>query len=352
MYIQTKKNCSIPFYNIGKSFNQPTFCLNSSWNPNATTVANITTIGSSPYDIFININNTIYVPNQDNGQIIVWSEGNLTSTRNISGNLLNSSSLFVTTTGDIYVDSFHTIGGITQITLNLTIHIPTMNICQQCWDIFIDINNMLYCSLSERHQIITKSLENDFNLLKIVGGTGTAGSTSNTLNNPRGIFVDTTWNLYVADCGNNRIQLFSLGKLSATTIVGNGSLNIRITLNCPTSIILDGNNYLFIVDSGNHRIVGSDASGFRCIIGCSGPSGSASYQLNHPWAISFDSSGNIFVSDQGNNRIQKFTLIDSFGKYTKTFYKCRPIKQSIPSILFSVLITDILSARNLDSVHS
>ena len=104
-----------------------------------------------------------------------------------------------------------------------------MNICQQCWDLFINKNNVLYCSLSERHQIIAKSLNNDANLLTIVGGTGSAGSTSTTLNNPRGIFVDIILNLYVADCGNNRVQLFSSGKLSATTIVGNGSLNITNT---------------------------------------------------------------------------------------------------------------------------
>jgi len=215
----------------------------------------------------------------------------------------------VKTTGDIYVDSFHTIGGISQITLNLTIRIPTMNICQQCWDLFIDTNNVLYCSLSERHQIIAKSLNNYLNLWTIVGGTGNAGSTSNTLNNPRGIFVDITLNLYVADCGNNRIQLFRSGKLSATTIVGNGSLNVTITLNCPTSIILDGNKYLFIVDSGNHRIVGSDRNGFRCIIGCSNSSGSTSNQLFNPRSINFDSYGNIYVTDQGNNRIQKFNLM-------------------------------------------
>ena len=195
-----------------------------------------------------------------------------------------------------------------------------MNICQQCWDLFININNVLYCSLSERHQIIAKSLNNDANLLTIVGGTGSAGSTPTTLHNPRGIFVDITLNLFVADCGNDRIQLFPSGKLSATTIVGNGSLNITITLKCPTSIILDGDNYLYIVDSGNNRVVGSDANGFRCIIGCSGSSGSASHLLNHPWAINFDSSGNIFVSDQGNNRIQKFSVVvDPCGKYTKTF---------------------------------
>jgi hypothetical protein len=295
------------------SYNQPTFCPNSSWNPNGTTVANSSTIGSYPYDIFINTNNTIFVPNQDNGQIIVWSEGNLTSTRIISGNLSNSSSLFVTTASEIYIDAFHSIGGVAKIIFNSTIGISRMNKCQQCWDIFINENNTLYCSLSERHQIIAKSLNNDSNLLTIVAGTGTAGSTSNMLHNPRGIFVDITLDLYVADCGNDRIQLFQSGKLSATTIVGNGSLNNTITLNCPTDIVLDSNKYPFIVDSDNHRIVGSDSSGFRCLVGCSGSSGSASNQLSNPWALSFDSYGNIFVSDHGNNRIQKFSkfsLID------------------------------------------
>ena len=190
----------------------------------------MTTIGSSPYDIFINRNNTIYVPNQDTGQIIVWSEGNLTSTRNISGNLSNSSSLFMTTTGDIYIDTFYSIGGISKITSNSTINIPRMNLCQQCWDIFIDISNNLYCSLSERHQIISKSLNNDENPLEIVGGTGSAGSTSMMLNSPRGIFVGITLGLYVADCRNNRIQLFPLGKLSATTILGIDSLNMNLYL--------------------------------------------------------------------------------------------------------------------------
>jgi hypothetical protein len=186
-----------------------------------------------------------------------------------------------------------------------------MNKCQQCWDIFININNSLYCSLSERHQIISKSLNNELNPLTIVAGTGTAGSTSNMLNNPRGIFVDITLDLYVADCGNDRIQLFQSGKLFATTIVGNGSLNITFSLNCPTDIVLDSQKYLFIVDSGNSRIVGSDSNGFRCLVGCNESSGSSSSQLANPWALSFDSYGNIFVTDHGNSRIQMFYLMEN-----------------------------------------
>ena len=169
------------------------------------------------------------------------------------------------------------------------------------------MNNTLYCSLSERHQIIAKSLNNDANPLQIVGGTGSAGSTSTMLNLPRGIFVDITLDLYVADCRNNRIQLFEVGKLTAITIVGNGS--VTITLNCPTSIILDENQYLYIVDSGNNRIISSDRNNLRCIIGCSNSLGSSLYQLlSNPQSLSFDRCGNIYIVDQGNNQIQKFSV--------------------------------------------
>ena len=120
-------------------------------------------------------------------------------------------------------------------------------------------------------------------------------------------FVDVNFDLYVADCGNDRIQLFQSGKLSAITIAGNGWLNFTITLNCPTSIVLDGNEQLYIVDSGNNRIIASDGNSFRCIIGCSNSSSPASYQLLNPWSLAFDSCGNVYVSDKGNSRIQKFT---------------------------------------------
>lgn len=60
-----------------------------------------------------------------------------------------------------------------------------MKLCQQCFDIFIDINNILFCSLTQRHQIIAKSL-------MIVAETGSEGSTSTTLRNPLEIFVDDT----------------------------------------------------------------------------------------------------------------------------------------------------------------
>ena len=124
---------------------------------------------------------------------------------------------------------------------------------------------------------------------------------------PHGIYVDINFDLYVADSGNNRIQLFRSGDLNGITLAGNGAPG-TITLRYPTAVVLDNDGYLFIVDSGNNRIVGSGLNGFRCLVGCSGTSGSESNQLSWPKSMAFDSYGNMFVADTGNSRIQKFLL--------------------------------------------
>ena len=98
------------YYFLAVSYNKPKFYSNTSWNPNAITFANSSTIGLNPYDIFINTKNTIYVLNQDSGQIVLWYGGNTTLTRNNFGNLSNPYSLFVTTSDDIYVDTFNSMG--------------------------------------------------------------------------------------------------------------------------------------------------------------------------------------------------------------------------------------------------
>ena len=127
------------------------------------------------------------------------------------------------------------------------------------------------------------------------------------VSNPCGIFVNPTFDLYVADSGNNRIQMFPYGASNAITVAGNGATG-TISLNQPRAIILDALDVLFIADTMNHRIVASGSSGFRCILGCGGTAGSAADQLNSPVSLSFDRDGNLFVVDQGNARLQKFDM--------------------------------------------
>ncbi|CAF1427384.1 unnamed protein product [Adineta steineri] len=298
-FIIASNSCSL-------SYNQPTFCYNALWYSNASTFASNSTIGTLPYGIFINGINTVYVPNQVNNTILSWPQGSDTSTSNSYSNLSNPYSLFMSMAGDIYLDNGYLYGRVDKYIFNTSNRVTVMNVNGSCYGLFIDINNNLYCSLKNRHQVVKLLLNNGTTIPTIAAGNGSAGSLSNMLSFPQGIYVDSNLNLYIADSANNRIQFVRTGQLNGVTIVGNGS-STNIILNYPTGIVLDANGYLFIVDSYNHRIVGSSYYGFRCIVGCSGGGSSAS-QLSFPQSMAFDSYGNIYVTDRNNSRVQQFTL--------------------------------------------
>ena len=265
-------------------------------------------------NLIIDMNNTIYIVDRNNNRMLMWFDGNVSSlqTRSII-NTYSPNSFFVTSEGDIYVDNGYSNGRIDKWSMNATNSSIAMYITRSCNALFVDLNNTLYCSASDFHQVVVKSLDDISTTPRIIAGTGCPGSTSNMLVCPQGIFVDINFNLYVADGGNNRIQLFLPGQLNATTVVGIGAPG-TITLAWPTDVILDADGYLFIVDRYNWRIVGSGPTGFRCVAGCSGTSGSASDKLYYPQTMAFDSHGNIFVVDSANNRVQKFLLnADSCG---------------------------------------
>jgi hypothetical protein len=303
------------YFVIGPSYNQPKFCPSATWNPVAVTFANSTTVGTHPYGIFIDTNNSVYVAETLLFRVQVWPQGSVIPTRTVSGGLQEIYSLFVSSTGDVYVDNGASYGRVDKWTMNATNSVIAMYVNARCVGLFIDIYGNLYCSLGNLHTVVKKLFSDDINVTSITAGDGISGSTSNRLNNPQGIFVDLELNLYVADSGNDRIQLFKSGLLNATTVVGNGS-NETIALNGPTGIVLDADGYLFIVDSTNHRIVGSTSNGYRCLVGCTLTNGPAPNQLDSPWSLGLDSYGNLFVADTYNNRIQQFVLMtNSCGKF-------------------------------------
>jgi len=250
--------------------------------------------------------------------MIVWLNTNSAPITNIS---LNSSekviNVFVAEVGDIYFGyTLNSTSGIQKLTSNLTNSVSVMETDSRCYDVFINKDNYIYCSIDDHHKVVRKSLNDTLNSTRTIAGTGNAGSTSYMLHTPNGIFVDTNIDLYVADYENNRIQLFHKEQPNAITVAGSGSLNVTITLYCPIHVVLDMEKYLFIVDQFNHRIIGSNEDGFHCIVGCTGSSGSSANTLYRPSSMAFDSFGNIYVVDQSNNRIQKFLrLNNTLSKY-------------------------------------
>ena len=274
------------------------------WDRNAVTLENNVPY-LQPFGIYVDVKNDVYAADSTSNQILIWFNG-ITNLSNAVSGVNSASAVFVTINGDIYTGSSNGNGVVNKRTSNSTISTLVMSLPSPCSGLFVDVTSTIYCSITNSHQVVKKWLDDGLTTSAVIAGRNGPGASLDQLHSPAGIFVDINLDLYVADCGNNRIQLFQLGQFFATPVAGNGASN-TITLVCPTDVVLDADKHLFIVDSGNHRIIGSGPTGFWCIIGCFG-SGSASSQLYNPQSMAFDSSGNIFVTDLGNQRVQKFIL--------------------------------------------
>ena len=308
-------SCSLSV-SIDPSYNQPKFSPSTVWNVTAVTFANRQTVGIQAHGLFVDINNTVYVAERSLNQVQVWGEGNTSPMRNISGGLIAPLTIFVTISGNVYVDNGLYNGRVDMWMPNSTTSVVAMYVTGGCFGLFADLHENIYCTDGNHHQVLKNSFSDPANASSIVAGTGKPGAASNMLNNPRGIFVGTTFNLYVADCYNNRVQLFPPGQSNGTTVLGSGSTTTTITLSCPDSVILDADGRLFVSDLGNARIVGWGINGYQCVAACRGFAGSASDALDNPYGLYFDSYGNIFISDTRNDRIQKFLVMNKTdGKF-------------------------------------
>jgi len=140
-----------------------------------------------------------------------------------------------------------------------------------------------------------------------INGTGTAAA----FDNPNGVAVDATGNVYVADQGNSAIRKITAAGV-VTTIAGGPTQTDLI--NYPAGIALDAQGNIYIADEGG-RIMECTTTNVLYILagslntpGFVNGAGTAAL-FNNPQAITVDGSGNIYVADQGNNCIRKLTVV-------------------------------------------
>lgn len=168
-----------------------------------------------------------------------------------------------------------------------------------------------------------------------IAGTGTysysgnnVAATSATLRFPKGVAIDSTFNVYIADTNNNVIRKITnstglistiaganptTGAAAMSTFAGDGtSTSTSWGLAAPqgVSVYLTG---IYIADTGNNRVrVFSSGGSISTIsgstMGYSGDGGLAtSAKLSAPTQVFVDSTG-IYVADAGNNRIRSFPI--------------------------------------------
>ena len=190
----------------------------------------------------------------------------------------------------------------------------------------LDSSGNLYIADTDNNRI--REVNHSTGAITTVAGTGTAGYNSDNiqataayLNDPTGVAVDSSGNLYIADYINNRIRKVTASSGLITTVAGTGTAgysgnNIQATaayLDEPRGVALDSSGDLFIADYYNERIREVNASsGLIATVagngsyGFSGDGGAATAaMMRYPKGVVVDTSGNVYIADSGNNRIRE-----------------------------------------------
>lgn len=185
-----------------------------------------------------------------------------------------------------------------------------------------DAAGNLYIADSGNNRV--RVVDADTGLISTIAGTGTASfsgdggpATSATLNNPKGLAVDSAGNVYIADGGNQRIRKITASTGVISTIAGTGTAGFSgdggsataAQINWPYGMAIDSSGVLYFADSNNHRVrkisggvistvAGSGSAGF------SGDGASATAaKLNFPRAVALAGSS-FYIADTNNYRIR------------------------------------------------
>jgi tripartite motif-containing protein 71 len=124
------------------------------------------------------------------------------------------------------------------------------------------------------------ALDADGEPLFIIGEPEVSGDDNEHFAEPKGVAFDATGRLYVADCGNARVQIFdSAGMWIARIGTGMGTGNYEF--DCPSGVTVDTGGNIYVADSGNHRVQIYDSSRmYLATIGTTGVSGSDNAHFN------------------------------------------------------------------------
>jgi streptogramin lyase len=147
---------------------------------------------------------------------------------------------------------------------------------------------------------------------------GAPGSLPGQLSDPTGVTRGFDGNIYVANTGNDRIEVFEPDGTVLPPLGGPGSGPGQFSE--PSSVEgLATESSLLVLDAGNNRVQKLSLSGVP-VAGFNGPSGAGPLpgSFNAPQGITADADGQFWVADTGNNRVQTFaadgTYLETIGE--------------------------------------
>ncbi len=197
--------------------------------------------------------------------------------------------------------------------------------------IAVDSRGNVYFADSKNHCV--RKVSTDGQVITIAGtginGNSTGKGTQSMLNWPAGVAVDKNGNVYIADYGNHCIKkLLPNGQL--ILLAGNGLPGYKdgkaseAMFNNPIGVYVDYTNNLYIIETRNHTVRKIDSDGdVTTIAGKGGVPGfrdgyGNQSRLDTPIGMCMDRYGNFYIVDGRNAAIRKLhadgnleTILDS-----------------------------------------
>jgi trimeric autotransporter adhesin len=214
----------------------------------------------------------------------------------------------------------------------------------------VDSSGNIYIADTYNHRIRMVTMTTG--IITTVAGTGTASyccdgaqATDAFLYYPYGVAVDASGNIYIADTSNYRVRFVIKSTGTISTLVGSGTAGSsgdngpasRASLNNPVGLALDISGNLYIADSGGQKVRMIIAStGYIVTVagtGIGGPNtggqSATSANLKAPYSVAVDRFGNMYVAEQGSNQV---TLVSGNVTVLQSIYR-QPVSTSVSLIL-------------------